>query len=173
MWLHGIAFKSSGGISSRQIEQVDGALDEAFRFTLALGAAAATSMLAEREARAACTPRMTWTHAANRKTSTWLNRSSGIAPGASGGEAYVYDPNLQGKSSKDTFAKVTTLEACSPEAERLKERIITHHGYTGSKQAERILKDWENAITNFRYINFKTQAANDKRPAAAPALVNA
>ena len=93
--------------------------------------------------------------------------------GASGGEAYVYDPNLQGKSSKDTFAKVTTLEACSPEAERLKERIITHHGYTGSKQAERILKDWENAITNFRYVNFKTQAANDKRPAAAPALVNA
>ena len=43
LWLHGIAFKSSGGISSRQIEQVDGALDEAFGFTLALGAAAATS----------------------------------------------------------------------------------------------------------------------------------
>jgi glutamate synthase domain-containing protein 3 len=99
---------------------------------------------------------------------------SNFGAGASGGEAFVYDPDLGNKSSKDTFAKVTNLQACSPEAERLRERIMTHHGYTGSKQAERILKDWENAITNFRYVNFKTQA-NDKTSAAAaaPALINA
>ncbi len=72
-----------------------------------------------------------------------------FAAGMSGGIAYIWDPD--GKSA--AYCNLGTVELEKVEVEQdvieLHTLITNHYRYTGSTVAERILNDWERAVTKF------------------------
>jgi glutamate synthase domain-containing protein 3 len=74
-----------------------------------------------------------------------------FAAGMSGGEAFVYDPS--GKLEENcNFQMVKVFELDAVTRERVKAMIEKHYALTGSGIAEKILKDWDNAVNAFKYI---------------------
>jgi glutamate synthase domain-containing protein 3 len=74
-----------------------------------------------------------------------------FAAGMSGGEAFVYDPS--GKLEENcNFEMVKVFELDAVTRERVKAMIEKHYALTGSGIAEKILKDWDNAVNAFKYI---------------------
>jgi glutamate synthase (NADPH/NADH) large chain len=72
-----------------------------------------------------------------------------FAAGMSGGIAYVYDP--AGNFEKLVNPEMVDLDPLSESAEinYVKSMITQHKEYTNSKNADSILKDWDNAVTKF------------------------
>ena len=71
--------------------------------------------------------------------------------GMSGGIAYVYDPD-EVFASKVNYEMVELQTLDAKDLEFLADTIRRHRDLTGSAVAERILGDWEQAVTSFRKV---------------------
>jgi len=71
--------------------------------------------------------------------------------GMSGGIAYVYDPD-DVFASKVNYEMVELQTLDATDLEFLGDTIRRHRDLTGSAVAERILGDWEQAVTSFRKV---------------------
>ncbi|MCH2212677.1 MAG: glutamate synthase large subunit [Fuerstiella sp.] len=72
-----------------------------------------------------------------------------FAAGMSGGVAYVYDPHE--RFLMNCNLELVELEPLEAEGDvhELRQMISNHRRYTGSEVADRILNDWETALSNF------------------------
>jgi glutamate synthase domain-containing protein 3 len=71
-----------------------------------------------------------------------------LGAGMSGGEAYVYDP--EGRISASINAQlVAAYEPSAAQLASLRRTIRRHLGHTGSRAAQRILRDWEDTSRDF------------------------
>lgn len=82
------------------------------------------------------------------------NVGSNFGAGMSGGDAFVYNPeqNLNTKVNDDVAAKLHRVEIGSDQEKRLKVQVEKHVERTGSKHAQGILADWDNAIKHFVHV---------------------
>lgn len=72
-----------------------------------------------------------------------------LAAGMSGGVAYIYDTDqLVEKNCNHGMVELETLDA-EWDIQELRSIIEEHHATTGSKKAEAILADWDNALNRF------------------------
>jgi glutamate synthase (NADPH/NADH) large chain len=71
--------------------------------------------------------------------------------GMSGGIAYVYDPD-EVFASKVNYEMVELQALDAADGEFLSATIRSHRDLTGSAVAERILGDWDQAVTSFRKV---------------------
>ncbi len=71
--------------------------------------------------------------------------------GMSGGIAYVYDPD-EVFASKVNYEMVELQALDAADREFLNATILRHRDLTGSAVAERILGDWDQAVTSFRKV---------------------
>lgn len=83
--------------------------------------------------------------------------------GMTGGEAFIYDPNdtLQKKVHDDVRIH-PMFDALA--RRRLKQTIEQDVKRTGSKHAQSLLDDWDNAVQHFKYVLPKDKATNEKEP---------
>ena len=77
------------------------------------------------------------------------NTGRNFAAGMSGGIAYVFDEKhtFSERCNQDMVALEKPIEA--DDVGELKHLIESHHTYTGSEVAARILNDWKGALTKF------------------------
>ncbi|MBS7526141.1 glutamate synthase large subunit [Fusibacter paucivorans] len=74
-----------------------------------------------------------------------------FAAGMSGGEAFVYDPDNKLEENCN-FEMVKVFELDDITRDRVKAMIEKHQALTDSVIADKILKDWDNAVNAFKYI---------------------
>jgi len=105
-----------------------------------------------------------------------------FAAGMSGGIAYVYDPDDKLLGNCNLEMVELEMVADPADIDELKQLIENHQRYTGSTVAEKILDDWETALTKFTKvmpIDYKRalkelaeeQAAADAEPSTEPVTI--